>query len=49
MKHLMKCVEVLMCNETINKIEILKVEDNKVELWSEGKYFGRHKVLCDKK
>ena len=44
MKDLLKNIEDLMYDGSIKKLEIYKVKDSKVELWSEGKYFGRQRV-----
>tara|TARA_R110000851_G_scaffold179363_2_gene326430 strand:- start:1138 stop:1293 length:156 start_codon:yes stop_codon:yes gene_type:complete len=44
MKALMKNIQILLSDESINNIEVKKVEDSKVELWSGGRYFGRQKV-----
>lgn len=40
----MKNIEELIRDKTIDKLEIRKVEGSKVELWSDGRYFGRQRV-----
>tara|TARA_R110000851_G_scaffold47424_2_gene115168 strand:- start:16711 stop:16851 length:141 start_codon:yes stop_codon:yes gene_type:complete len=44
MKDLMKNIELLMRDKDVEKIQVIKVEDSKVELWEDGIYFGRQKV-----
>jgi hypothetical protein len=42
--HILDCVNMELLDDSVIKIELVKVDDGKVEIFVNGKYTGRHKL-----